>query len=139
MFLLDDQESARLALPREYGVDDISLIVQDRAFDDGRFVEDGHNDAGLLGDNLLVNGTVAPYLDVTTERIRLRMLNASSTRSYRFSLADGRLFTVVGTDGGLLPASRRTDSVQLTPAERAEIVVDVRAGERIMLRSLPQA
>ena len=35
---------------------------------------------GVLGDTILVNGTGAPYLDVRTERVRLRLLNGSSAR-----------------------------------------------------------
>ena len=35
---------------------------------------------------LLVNGTLGPYLDVTTERVRLRLLNASNARFYDFGL-----------------------------------------------------
>jgi len=139
MFLIDDDAEAALSLPRRYGVDDIPLIVQDRTFSaDGAFVEDGHNDAGLLGDTLLVNGTVSPYFDVTTARIRLRLLDASSARSYRFALAGGRPFALIATDGGLLPAPRTVDWVQLTPGERAEIGVDLRPAERVVLRSLPQ-
>ncbi|TQM16058.1 multicopper oxidase family protein [Pseudonocardia kunmingensis] len=139
MFLIDDDAEAALALPRHYGVDDIPAIVQDRTFAaDGTFVDDGHNDAGLLGDTLLVNGTIAPYLDVSTERVRLRLLNASSARSYRFALDSDQPFALVATDGGLLPAPRTVDSVQLTPGERAEVVVALRSAERIVLRSLPQ-
>jgi FtsP/CotA-like multicopper oxidase with cupredoxin domain len=60
------------------------MIVQDRRFDrDGRFVEGEHRATGLLGDTLLVNGTVGPYLNVTTERVRLRLLNASTAPDLR--------------------------------------------------------
>jgi FtsP/CotA-like multicopper oxidase with cupredoxin domain len=94
MFILDDGTASGLALPREYGVDDIPVIVQDRNFTrNGQFhYERGQSGTGILGDTLLVNGTVAPYLDVTTERVRLRLLNASNTRVYDFGLADDRSF-----------------------------------------------
>ena len=39
--------------------------------------------AGGLGDELLVNGTRGPYLDVHDELVRLRLLNASTARSLR--------------------------------------------------------
>jgi blue copper oxidase len=39
------------------------------------------------------------------------------------------------TDGGLLGAPERLERVQLTPGERAEIVVGFRPGERVVLRS----
>src|SRR5690625_7542545 len=39
LFILDDDESAELDIPAEYGVDDIQVIVQDRSFDDQRSEE----------------------------------------------------------------------------------------------------
>ena len=101
----DDDESA-LPLPRDYGVDDVPVIVQDRSFaGDGSFSGGlGMQFDGVLGDTILVNGTIAPFLDVTTERVRLRLLNGSSARMYDFAFADGRSFALVATDGGLLEA-----------------------------------
>ncbi|WP_233604203.1 multicopper oxidase family protein [Micromonospora sp. HM5-17] len=140
MFILDDDASAGLALPRRYGVDDIPLIVQDRNFDsDGQF-DHGRGllgGIGILGDTLLVNGTVGPYLDVRTERVRLRLLNGSTARTYDFGFADNRDFALIGTDGGLLEVPYQTPRIQLSPGERAEIVVTVRPGERTVLRSYP--
>jgi FtsP/CotA-like multicopper oxidase with cupredoxin domain len=138
MFILDDDQEAALALPRQYGVDDIPVIVQDHRFgDDGRFVEGEHRATGLLGDTLLVNGTVGPYLQVTTQQVRLRLLNASTARIYNFGLADARRFALIASDGGLLPAAYQTDRIQLSPGERAEIVVAMRPGEQVVLRSFP--
>ena len=137
MFLVQDAEEASLALPREYGVDDIPVIVQDRSFHaDGSFDDGvGMQFDGALGDTILVNGTVAPYLDVTTERVRLRLLNGSSARMYDFAFADGREFALIGTDGGLLAQPVTSTSVPLSPGERAEIVVDMAPGERVTLQS----
>ena len=40
MIIVRDEESEQLDLPREYGVDDIPLIIQDRSFnEDGSFLE----------------------------------------------------------------------------------------------------
>lgn len=137
MFLLRDEQEAALALPREYGVDDIPLIVQDRSFNaDGSFGGGlGMQFDGVLGDTILVNGTVAPYLDVRTERVRLRLLNGSSARMYDFAFADGRSFDLIATDGGLLDAPVDATDIPLSPGERAEIVVTLTPGERIALRS----
>jgi FtsP/CotA-like multicopper oxidase with cupredoxin domain len=140
MFILDDEPEAALELPREYGVDDIPVIVQDKRFhDDGRFAEGEHRATGLLGDTLLVNGTVGPYLKVTTERVRLRLLNASTARIYSFGLAGHRRFALVGSDGGLLATTCDTDRIQLSPGERAEIVLAMKPGEQVVLRSFPPA
>jgi blue copper oxidase len=139
MFLLDDDSASTTKLPHEYGVDDVPVIVQDRNFKrDGQLdYERGQSGTGILGDTLLVNGTVGPYLEVTTERVRLRLLNASNARTYDFGLADDRSFALVGTDGGLLAAPHTTKRIRLSPAERAEIVVELRPGEQIALRSYP--
>lgn len=139
MILVDDPASDVLGLPDEYGVDDIPVIVQDKAFDDDGqlvFEQKGPSSTGFLGDTVMVNGTIAPYLDVTTTEVRLRLLNASTARIYRFALADGRTFDLVGTDGGLLAAPVRLSEVQLSPGERADIVVGVVPGETVDLRNL---
>jgi FtsP/CotA-like multicopper oxidase with cupredoxin domain len=85
LLLVDDQPAAVLDLPRTYGVDDIPVIVQDKRFhDDGSFDESDDRPTGLLGDRLLVNGAVTPHLVVTSRRVRLRLLNASTARIYCF-------------------------------------------------------
>jgi FtsP/CotA-like multicopper oxidase with cupredoxin domain len=133
LFLLDDPESqAADRLPHTYGVDDIPLIVQDKLFDG-----DGELRSGELGEHLLVNGTSGPYLDVTTEKVRLRLLNASVKRVYEFGFSDGRDFALVGTDGGLLPEPARMQRLRLSPGERAEVVVSMSPGEDVVLRSYP--
>ncbi|GAA3771595.1 multicopper oxidase family protein [Streptomyces phyllanthi] len=140
MFLLDDEKSERLDLPERYGVDDLPVIVQDVRFDGARFAE-GHGtmqDVGFLGDRTMVNGTLSPYREVRDELIRLRLLNASTARTYDFGFPDGRAFSLIATDGGLLERPAAMDRVQLSPGERAEIVVRLRAGERVVLRSFPQ-
>ncbi|GAA2991442.1 multicopper oxidase domain-containing protein [Microbacterium terrae] len=137
MFLVTDPEEASLALPRAYGVDDIPLIVQDRSFaSDGAFGGGlSMQFDGVLGDRILVNGTLAPYLDVSTELVRLRLLNGSSARMYDFAFADGREFDLVATDGGLLAAPVASSSIPLSPGERAEIVVALAPGDRVSLVS----
>jgi bilirubin oxidase len=139
MFIVDDEQEAALDLPRTYGIDDVPVIVQDKSFDeDGQFLETRRRDTGMLGDTILVNGTPAPVFTVTRERTRLRLLNASTARSYAFGFSDGREFTMIASDGGLLGAPVRLTRVQLTPGERAEIILDAAAGETVTLRSAPQ-
>lgn len=139
MFILDDEHSQSYGLPVEYGVDDIPLIVQDKKFrSDGEFQFDSQgNEVGLLGNVVLANGAWGAALDVTTELIRLRILNGSSARTYDFAFDDARDFALVASDGGLLAAPHLTDHVRLSPGERAEIVVAVAPGTETMLRSLP--
>jgi FtsP/CotA-like multicopper oxidase with cupredoxin domain len=139
LFLVDDQ-TRDLSLPSSYGVDDVPVMVTDRRFTAGGEIDQSgepFRSTGLLGDTVLVNGTVGPYLDVTTERIRLRILNASPARVYDFGLDDGAELAVVASDGGLLPAPFRTDRIRLSPGERAEVVVTMTPGEERVLRSHP--
>ena len=137
MFLVDDDRE--VALPSSYGVDDIPVMLQDKDFDGSR-LDDTHGllqSTGLLGDTVLVNGTPGPFLDVRTERVRLRLLNGSNARVYRLHFDDDRPYAVVATDGGLLPSPVTTTELVLSPGERAEVVVEVRPGERTVLRSTP--
>jgi suppressor of ftsI len=137
LFLIDDPAGPRL--PDRYGVDDVPLIIQDKEFDDdGRFATGGvdRGTYGLLGDTILVNGTFDAYLDVTTELVRFRLLNASNARVYRIGFADDRTFQVVATDGGALHRPADVDRVKLSPGERAEIVVRFAAGETVVMTSV---
>ncbi|NMN95313.1 multicopper oxidase domain-containing protein [Antrihabitans stalactiti] len=137
MFLIDDDSTRDL--PDRYGIDDIPVIVQDKKFDGDQL--DARSgifaDTGVLGDEILVNGTPGPYVDVTTQRVRLRLLNASNARVYNFGFSDGLGFTLVGTDGGLISKPVDLQNIQLSPGERAEIVVAVPSGTNPVLRSAP--
>ena len=138
LFLLQDDEEAALTLPRTYGVDDIPVVVQDRRFDDnGQFVTGVRGYIGPIGDQLLVNGTLAPYLDVSSEVVRLRLVNGSTSRMYDFGLSDGRSFDLIATDGGLLAEAAPMDGIRLSPGERAEILVTLTPGETVNLQSNP--
>ncbi|GAA1057095.1 multicopper oxidase [Agromyces luteolus] len=137
MFLVRDDVEAALPLPREYGVDDLPVIVQDAAFtDDGRLESAPRGFAGRMGDELVVNGARAPYAEVEAEVVRLRLLNASTARTYAFGWEDGRAVDVIATDGGLLEASVALDRVVLSPGERAEVLVRMTPGEELRLQSV---
>lgn len=89
LFVIHDGRYA--SLPHEYGVDDIPVIVQDKRLGaDGRISLDNDGLLGVLGHTILVNGTVGPYQKVATERVRLRLLNASNARIYNFGFDDNR-------------------------------------------------
>jgi FtsP/CotA-like multicopper oxidase with cupredoxin domain len=138
MFLIDDPELDDLGLPSEYGIDDIPLIVQDKQFHpDGKldFSDRALSNLGILGDEILVNGTYAPVFEANTSLVRFRVLNASNARFYNFGFDDDRQFDVIGSDTGLLTSPVSTERLQLSPGERAEIVVQVNRGDDVMLRS----
>jgi hypothetical protein len=61
------------------------------------------------------------------------------SRSYLLALDTGEPFTVIGTDGGLMPAPQDTTTLRFGMAERYEVVIDFaqyRAGQRVVLRNL---
>ncbi len=142
MLLIDDPEAPDVGLPDQYGVDDIPVIVQDKSFTpDGQLVVDpepaGGPSTGFLGDTIVTNGKIGTYLPVTTEAVRMRLLNASNARVYNFGFSDDRAFDIVASDGGLLPQPVTSQRVQLSPGERAEIVVRLDPGETVSLNSTP--
>ncbi|WP_235734994.1 multicopper oxidase family protein [Nocardioides alcanivorans] len=133
LFILDDPSESDLGLPDTYGVDDLPVMVQDKNFDDDGQFDDSHSifsNLGVLGEEILVNGTPSPYAEVGTESVRLRLLNGSGGRTFNFTFDDARTFELIATDGGLLDAPAAMDRLQLAPGERAEIVVDFSPGRR---------
>lgn len=140
MILITDPGAPDVGLPHAYGVDDIPLIVQDKTFTaDGQLVVDPADgpSTGFLGDTIVTNGKLGTYLPVTTQAVRLRLLNASNARFYNFGFEDDRQFAIVASDGGLLPSPVQASRVQLGPGERAEIVVRLTPGEDVSLTSTP--
>jgi FtsP/CotA-like multicopper oxidase with cupredoxin domain len=131
LFIIDDENAENLNLPKEYGVDDIPVIVQDRKFyADGQLFYDHKHEAneltaGMLGDTILVNGVYAPYVEIPATQVRLRILNASNARRYNFGFSDNRNFYQITSDGGFLDKPVKTNRIMLSSGERAEIVVDL--------------
>ncbi|MBN3755408.1 multicopper oxidase family protein [Paraburkholderia sp. Tr-20389] len=83
---------------------------------------------GREGQFVLVNGARRPRIEVAQDE-RWRLWNGCNARYLRLSLGGNRIFTQVGTDGGLLDKPRDgLTELLLAPGERAEIIV--RAGEQ---------
>jgi len=148
LFLIEDDESDRLELPREYGVDDVPLIIQDKNFtedgdltlDTGSFLEVGGSvNFGILGDTILVNGTWDPFFAVTRSLIRFRVLNGSNARFYNLGFTDDRPFHLIATDNGFIPgAPVELTRLMVGPGERSEILVAFAEGDDVVLRSFEQ-
>lgn len=136
----DGQDDAR-GLPSEYGVDDLTLVLQDRRFDtSGRMVYDpSMMDVmhGFSGNRMLVNGQAGATAVVPKGIVRLRLLNGSNARIYTLFIDDGRPMHLVATDGGFLPAPVEIQTLRLAPGERAEILVDFSDGGAPVLMSDP--
>lgn len=137
MMIIEDEFSERLSLPRNYGVDDIPVVLMDANINaDGTLDETEDSDVGLLGDVIHVNGIVDPVFEASTTRVRLRLLNGSTMRFHRIGFEDQRAFMHIASDAGLFDVPRDATSVTLGPGERCEVVVECSPGEEIMLRSL---
>ncbi|GAB5558779.1 MAG: multicopper oxidase domain-containing protein [Synoicihabitans sp.] len=138
LFLIEDENSQSLGLPRTYGVDDIPLVIQERMFDDDGDLHYELNKGAYYGDTMLVNGTFDPFVAVPAGLVRFRLLNGSNARTYHFGFGDDREFHQIATDGGLLEAPVPVQRIKLSPGERAEIVIDFSDGNPVVLKSFPE-
>ncbi len=140
-FIISDDEEDALTLP--IGEREILLLLQDRddgpaAYEYAPTSADLHT--GMLRDVPYGNGVRRPTVEVIGARYRLRLVNGSQSRIYRLGLGDGRPLTVIGNDGGLLPAPAEVDDVYLGVGERIDCLVDcaaLPAGKAVILKSLP--
>ena len=134
---LVDPLEASLPIPK--GEFDVPLIVSDKMFTaDGQLLFDNNDVKGLYGDVITVNGTPWPVMKVKRRKYRFRMLNASISRSYKWSLDNGAPMKVIATDAGLMPAPQNVPSFRHGVAERYEVVIDFAKyapGTRIVLRN----
>ena len=125
--LTDGRDDDR-GLPSAYGVDDLTLVLQDRSFDrKGRMVYDPSmmdRMHGFHGNRMLINGQSGAVAAVPDGIVRLRLLNGSNARIYNLFFSDTRPMHLVATDGGFLPQPVALKVLQLSPGERAEILVD---------------
>ena len=142
-FLIRDEAEDKLGLPK--GKYEIPLAFADRLFsaDGSLYYPDSGDDAApwvpeVYGDAMLVNGRLTPYLDVEPRAYRFRMLNAANSRTFVFSLSNHQSFHQIGSDQGLLVAPVEVNQVQLSPGERADVVIDFShaAGQRITINNL---
>lgn len=129
-FIRDGVEDA-LNLPK--GKYEVPLVLYDRMLTrDGQLLYPVSPDPQspwvpeILGNAILVNGKLFPYLEVEPRRYRFRVLNASNARFYHLSFAnkEDAPFHQIGTDQGLLPAPVPLTSLEIAPGERADLVVD---------------
>ena len=132
----------------------VPLVIQDRMFDtNGQlfFPNVGINPLDhpywipeFVGDTIVVNGKVWPYMNVDRQRYRFYLINGSNSRPYDMFLQDltsgvkGPRLWVIATDGGYLDSPVMIDpnatgkqakagamkSLTMMPGERYEVIVD---------------
>jgi spore coat protein A len=128
-FFVRDPAEAALHLPG--GAHEIPLMFCDRLLlTDGQLDYPVSEFPGrpwvpeVFGNAILVNGKLLPYCEVEPRPYRLRLMNGSNGRFYRFSLANNHQFHVIANDQGLLTSPVAVHRIPMAPAERADVVVD---------------
>jgi len=149
LFIVEDEEEIALqrALDLRLGETDIPLVLQDRRFDaSGQLVfapTADERSQGHLGKEVLVNLTPGPHFQAATRIFRFRILNGSNARMFRLAFRHGEElldYYVIGTDGGLLDRPYKVREAFLAPAERMDVLLDLRGaavGDAVTLVSLP--
>ncbi len=149
LFIVEDDEELALqkALDLKLSTTDIPLVLHDRRIDArGQLVfapTDMERADGFLGSQVLVNWTPRPYFEASTRLYRFRILNASNARLYKLAFRGGEQlleFQLIGNDGGLIDRPQKIKEVFLSPAERIDVLLDLRnarVGDVITLASLP--
>jgi spore coat protein A len=131
----------------------VPLVLQDRMFDTngqlyfpnmGINAEHPYWVPEFVGDTIVVNGKVWPYLNVDQQRYRFYVINGSNSRPYDMFLQDpisavkGPRMWVISTDGGYLDSPVLIDpnatgqqtkagvqkSLVMMPGERYGIIID---------------
>jgi len=133
LFIVHDPAELALGLPQTYGVDDIPLILQTKAFDVlHQIAIADHMDTAVF-----TNGVIDAVTDFPAQVIRLRVLNGSSMRTFNVGFANDMPFYQIATDGGLVAAPNTITRMMLAPGERSELLVDLTGmnGQQLQLMS----
>lgn len=120
LIIIRDDHEASLNLPRTYGEDDFPIIIQDRQFASGVVI-----DSAIMGDSIMVNGVIHPFIDLPANFVRFRLLNGSNHRVYNIGFSDNINFQIIAGDGGLLDDAVSLNRILLSPGERYEILLDL--------------
>lgn len=141
LVLIEDEEIRKLMLPKQWGIDDVPVIIQDK-----QFSADGQVDyqldimtaaVGWFGDTLLTNGAIYPQHAAPRGWLRLRLLNGCNARSLNIAASDNRPLYVIASDGGLLAEPVKATELPMLMGERFEVLVDVSDGKAFDLVTLP--
>ncbi len=78
----------------------------------------------FFGNTMLVNGKTWPKLEVEPRRYRFRVLNGCNARYLLLKFSKKVPVWQIGAEGGFLPQPVELDIIQMSPAERADLIVD---------------
>ncbi|MDO4912595.1 MAG: multicopper oxidase domain-containing protein [Lactobacillus sp.] len=124
--VVTDDNEARLPIPKAYGKDEFPIVLQDRIFhEDNQFdYERDYDPMGVFGDVPMINGVVRPYIDVTTQKVRLLFLGGTNRREWRLHFTDDLPMTQIAGDDSFLEHPVTVDRLLVGPGERLQVVVD---------------
>ncbi len=141
LVLIEDEEIRKLLLPKQWGIDDVPVIIQDKQFSADGQVNYQLNimtaAVGWFGDTLLANGAIYPQHAAPRGWLRLRLLNGCNARSLNIAASDNRPLYVIASDGGLLAEPVKVTELPMLMGERFEVLVDVSDGKAFDLVTLP--
>ncbi|HDG1693939.1 multicopper oxidase CueO [Kluyvera ascorbata] len=141
LVLIEDEDSQKLMLPKQWGIDDVPVIMQDKKFTAAGEIDyqlDVMSAAvGWFGDTLLTNGVTYPQHTPPRGWLRLRLLNGCNARSLTIATSDKRPMYVVASDGGLLAEPVKVSELPMLMGERFEVLVDARDGKPFDILTLP--
>jgi len=142
LFVIRDDHEDSLNLPK--GKYEVPLLIFDRMLrSDGSLEYPTSGDEKspwvpeVFGDAMVVNGKIAPYLEVEPRKYRFRIMNGANGRFFRISFGDLLEFQQIGSDQGLLAAPLAMKRLVLAPAERGDLIFDfsAHAGQEVLLKS----
>jgi spore coat protein A len=143
-YLIRDAFEDSLYLPG--GTYEIPICIYDRLFQlNGQLQYPKTWTADYDGNAILLNGKLFPFLAAEPRAYRFRIVNCSNGGFFTLSFSTDQLtlvpgsepFQMIGSDQGFLATPLTMKSVALTPAERADIVMDFSAyaGKTVYLKS----
>ncbi|KAJ4288088.1 hypothetical protein N0V90_012105 [Kalmusia sp. IMI 367209] len=126
-YILHDPEEDKLNLPA--GDYDLPLALAGKQYNkDGTLFSPASETVSLYGDVIHVNGQPWPYKKVEPRKYRLRFLDTSISRAFKLTFEDPSAkkvpFNVIGSDAGLLTKPVPSDNLEISMAERWEVVID---------------
>ncbi|MEZ4953206.1 MAG: multicopper oxidase domain-containing protein [Saprospiraceae bacterium] len=140
-------------LPRDYGVNDLPIIIQEKGFNFDT-LSDGTIKAKSLiagekpgnGVYTLVNGVVGPVMRVPGQFVRLRILNGSPRKMFHIGISDELVnptnfatIYMIATGGGYTDEVKFVNTQIMSIGDRREFVVDFGAynnGDTVYMSNL---
>ncbi|KAF1837542.1 Cupredoxin [Decorospora gaudefroyi] len=139
-YILTDPAENGLGLPS--GPYDVPLGLASKQYNrDGTLFDPKDETDSLYGDVIHVNGQPWPFMNVEPRKYRFRILDTSISRAFKITLEDDRStklpFHVIAADTGLMTKPVKTDNLEISMAERWEIVVDFSAykGKNVTMKN----